>query len=111
MGATRAEAEMFMIAAILTGCECVYKSGAVERERSTFSGNSQLETEARIDLSARFDWSKFHRRLLKTVSWTLVSTDFLEVPAFLKTSIPGIPVARIFILAVANSSATSSKAP
>lgn len=36
MGATRAEAEMFMIAAILTGCECVYKSGAVERERSTF---------------------------------------------------------------------------
>ena len=37
MGATRAEAEMFMIAAILTGCECVYKSGAVERERSTFS--------------------------------------------------------------------------
>ena len=58
MGATRAEAEMFMIAAILTGCECVYKSGAVERERSTFSGNSQLETEARIDLSARFDWSR-----------------------------------------------------
>ena len=38
MGATRAEAEMFMIAAILTGCECVYKSGAVERKRSTFQG-------------------------------------------------------------------------
>jgi hypothetical protein len=102
---------MFMIAAILTGCECVYKSGAVERERSTFSGNSQLETEARIDLSARFDWSRIPSETSENGFWTLVSTDFLEVPAFLKTSIPGIPVARIFILAVANSSATSSKAP